>query len=64
MSRYTVTLYITSDSKAKPNLCPIQVDAVDRDDAQEKVIAHCEHYGLIHGDIVSIVKHSDGGSHV
>lgn len=58
MNRYTVTLYLQRYSTDRAKLTPVQVQANDCEGAQENAIAQCERAGIIHGDIVSIVKQS------
>jgi hypothetical protein len=56
MARYTVTLYVQRYTTDKAKLTPVQVEANDSEGAPEAAIAQCENAGIIHGDIVSIVK--------
>lgn len=63
MARYTVTLYTFTKLGERGKLTPLQVNADDNEGAQEAAITQCENAGIIHGDIVSIVKHTPWNHH-
>lgn len=54
---YSVTLSTKGPNDAKPILRTMQIFAKNSDDAQEKIIEQCEQNGIVHGNIVAIIKH-------
>jgi hypothetical protein len=59
MARYTVTIYVRLSYQDRARPVSVQVEADDSAGAQQAAIDQCENACIIHGNIVSIVRHPD-----